>query len=329
MSAYAVYLKKSIWPGSLAVFYPFPVIGCCKQAAAVTVLTAVTVIVLFRVRRQRYLFTGWFWFLGTLVPVIGFVKVGDFFIADRYMYIPLTGILIMVVFSLNALMDNLSRRRLWKIVIPLLFMCVYAPAAYLQVATWRDSETLYRHALAVTTDNYLAHHALGQLLAGRNDKTGAIEHFSKATEIRPDFAPLWVSLGKALAFDYQWPQAEAAFNRAAGLAPEHPAVWFYLGCTRAGRGDLAGALAFLLQSLDKTRKEGQHIDSIYDRAMDFYKKGLYYESKGRATVAGRYYQKALRTIKVNVSGKDLPLMIVSGYDLWRTGLSTMKKRGVD
>ena len=333
LAAYAVYLKKALWPGDLTVFYPVPVIGHGVLAAAAILLAALTVIALLQTRRQRYLFTGWFWFLGTLVPVIGIVKVGDFFIADRYMYIPLTGILIIVVFSLKALMAKLSHRLIWMIVIPALFIAVYAPATYFQVETWRDSETLYRHALAVTDKNFLAHNALGHLQAARNDKAGAIAHFLKAAEIRPDLAPLWVSLGKALAFDHRWPEAEDAFNRAAELAPEHPAVWFYLGCTRAARGDMAGALKFLLQSLEKTSKDDQRVDSLHAKVMDFYQRGLYYESNNSdnrsAASVNRYYKMALKLLKLNVSQKHLTRLVVEGYDLWLTGLSTNNKRGVD
>ncbi len=280
LAAYALYLKKSIWPGALTVFYPMPVLNSGILITTVAVLAAITVGVICLARRQRYLLTGWFWFLGTLVPVIGIVKVGEFFIADRYMYMPLTGILIMVVFSLKSLLAGLSHRRLWMIVIPVMLSGVYAPITFFQIQTWQDSETLYRHALAVTENNYLAHHALGNVLAVRNDKAGAIEQFSKAVEIRPDRAPLWVTLGKARAFDQQWTKAEEAFNRAALLEPDHPAAWFYMGCGQIALGDIPQALALLTKSLEKARKGGQQIDTIYDKAMDFYQKGLYYESRG-------------------------------------------------
>jgi tetratricopeptide (TPR) repeat protein len=326
MTAYAVYLKKAVWPGALTVFYPPPVIVRGRVVAAIVVLLAVTVIVVWRARRQRYLFTGWFWFLGTLVPVIGIVKIGDFFIADRYMYMPLTGLLIMGVFSLKALVDRLSHRLTWLIVIPVLMAGVYAPAASRQIQTWRDSETLYRHALSVTGDNFLAHHALGHLLALRNDRAGAIDHFSKAASIRPDKAVLWVALGKALAFDQQWRQAEdEAFSRAAKLEPEHPAVWFYLGCARAARHDVRGSLVFLAKCLEKAEQRDAGIGFVYAKVMDFYENGLYYEAWGQWPLAGQYYMQALALTHMDGSRRQLTRQVVGGYDQWLAGLSGLKK----
>jgi len=329
VTAYAVYLKKSIWPGFLTPLYPPPaVITNGVLTASVLVLLAVTAIVCWRARHQRYLFVGWFWFLGTLVPVIGMVKVGDFFIADRYMYMPLAGILIMMAFGIKALIDRLPHRLPWLIVTPVLIAGVYAPATRSQVQTWKDSETLYTHALLAVRDNFLAHHALGHVLASRQDRTGAIEHFSKATAIRPDKAVLWVALGRALAFDDQWQKAEEAFARAARLEPEHPAVWFYLGCARAARGKMPEALNLLLQSLEKKRQQGRYLDSVYEKAMDFYEKGLYYAAEERLSQAGLSYTQALAVMDVDVSRRRLTRLVVDGYEQWLTGQAALE-RGAD
>jgi hypothetical protein len=322
LTAYAVYVKKSLWPAPLAVFYPFPqVVSSGKVMAASIVLLAVTVMVFLLVRRRRYLFTGWFWFLGTLVPVIGIVKVGDFFITDRYMYMPLAGILIMIVFSLKLLIDRLSHRLTWMILIPALLIGIYAPLTWVQAQTWRDSETLYRHALSVTGENFLAQHALGHTLAMRNDRAGAIDHFARAAAIRPDKAVLWVTLGKALAFDDQWRPAEEAFTRAARLEPGHPAVWFYLGCVRIARGDMTGGLDFFAASLSRARQRKPMAGPIFAKVMDIYGNGLYYEASGQWPLAGSYYLQALAMIHGDVSRRQMARLVVGGYDQWLKALT--------
>lgn len=326
LAAYAVYLKKSVWPAPMAVFYPQPAFtGCGMAAAATGILLAVTVMIVRIGRHRRYLFTGWFWFLGTLVPVIGIVKVGDFFIADRYMYMPLAGILIVIVFSLKAMIDKLVRRRTWLTIVPVLLAGIYAPLTWAQVQTWRDSETLYRHALAVTGDNFLAHHALGHTLAMRNDMTGAIDHFYRAAVTRPDKAPLWVSLGKALVLDDQWQPAEQAFWRAARLAPDRPAVWFYLGCVRIVQQDSRMALNFLADSLVMAREQNPLAGPVYAKLMDFYENGLYYDEQGQWPLAGSYYLKALALACGDLSRRGITRLVVDGYDQWLKGVTGIQE----
>ena len=248
--------------------------------------------------------------------------IGEFFIADRYMYMPLAGILIILVFSLKTLIDKLPHRLTWMIIIPLLLTAVYAPATIFQIRTWQNSETLYAHALLVTKENFLAHHALGHVLASRKDKAGAINHFSKAAAIRPEKAVLWVTLGKALAFDHQWTKAAEAFERAARLNPEHPAVWFYLGCIRAVRGETPEALDFLLQSLEQARHEDRHIDAVHQQVMGLYEKGRYHAARDQFPLADQYYTQALSMINVSVSRRQLTRLIIDGYDQWLAEITT-------
>ena len=314
--AYAVYLKKAVWPGALTPLYPTPGMTGGTIAAAGLILLILTIIVVTRRQRQAFFFTGWFWFLGTLVPVIGLVKIGDFFVADRYMYMPLTGILIVAVFGLKGMIDRLPRRPVWLVAVPVVLAGVYLPLTSFQIQTWENSETLYNHALMATEDNFLAHRALGYLSAGNNDMAGAIEHFSKATDIRPDQAALWATLGKALAFDQQWPAAERAFARAARLEPEHPAVWFYLGCARLAAGDKTRALDYLGKSLVKTGRREPRIAPVYTEVMDFYARGLYDNDQESSSAADRYFALALARLRVSEDQEKLARLVVDGYDVW-------------
>jgi tetratricopeptide (TPR) repeat protein len=229
--------------------------------------------------------------------------------------------LIVIVFSLKAMMDKLIHRRTWQTIVTVLLTGIYAPLTWAQVQTWRDSETLYRHALTVTGDNFLAHHALGHTLAMRNDMIGAIDHFYRAAVIRPDKAPLWVSLGKALALDDQWQSAEQAFSRAARLEPERPAVWFYLGCARIAQQDQRMALDFLAGSLSMARQQNPRAGPIYVKLMDFYENGLYYDDRGQWPLAGAYYLKALALACGDLSRRRIAGLVVDGYDQWLKGVT--------
>ena len=182
--AYVRYLGKAFWPGGLAAYYPHPglLLPTWEIVASAAVLLVLTALVLHW-RRHRYLIVGWFWFLGTLVPVIGLVQVGAAAMADRYAYLPFIGLFICVVWGSAELAQERRMRSAWLGVPAVLVLLTFGTLSYRQITYWRDSVTLWKHALGLTERNYIAHWALGSALAERDQSEDAIAEFDAAESL--------------------------------------------------------------------------------------------------------------------------------------------------
>ncbi|MGB9454732.1 MAG: tetratricopeptide repeat protein [Bryobacteraceae bacterium] len=218
--SYLTYIAKTFWPAGLAVFYPYPEnLALWRVALAAAALAAISWQV-FRLRRVcPYLAFGWFWFLGTLVPVIGIVRAGEQARADRYMYVPMVGLAVMVAWGGADLLRRWPRLRA---AVATAACAACASAAWAQVGYWRNSETLFAHALEVTSGNYIAEHNLGTYLtaqAGRLPE--AVTHLEQAVRLRPDLAQMHSDLGIALAgTPGRLEDAIAQFRTAMRLRPD-------------------------------------------------------------------------------------------------------------
>ncbi|NTW60399.1 MAG: hypothetical protein HGA43_14690, partial [Nitrospirae bacterium] len=173
--SYVRYLGKTFWPGSLSIFYPHPgsALPAWQAVGAFLLLFLITALVLRRFRPSPWLSLGWFWFLGTLVPVIGLVQVGAQSIADRYTYVPLIGIFIMITWEVSERLSSLRvpPRVLWAS--SLLVIVVLAGLTWRQLGFWRDHETLFRHAISVTKGNCVAHNSLADYFLRKGDRDAA------------------------------------------------------------------------------------------------------------------------------------------------------------
>ncbi|MBW2436279.1 MAG: tetratricopeptide repeat protein, partial [Deltaproteobacteria bacterium] len=197
--SYTQYIQKMIWPHDLAVLYPYSdVITAGQFIGAVLVLGAITFLSVRYRRQLPWLFVGWFWFAGTLVLVIGLVQVGVQRMADRYTYLPLVGLFVILCWGTNQFVGK------WRYKQTALFFAAAAPclllitAARIQVSYWKNSIALFERTLAVTADNYVIHNNLGFELAliGRIDE--AIMHYRAALRINPEFEVAHINLGSAI-----------------------------------------------------------------------------------------------------------------------------------
>jgi len=197
--SYVAYLGDAIWPSRLAVFYPHPEasLSWAKALAATALLIAITGLV-WRFRKKGYLLTGWLWFLGTLVPMIGIVQAGRQAMADRYAYIPMLGVFVAAIWLLGDWAKNLH----WKpAVLTAIFLLAIAPYIYLtrkQIGYWTDSYTLFSHALQVTTNNGIAENNLGAALLEIGQMPLAVPHLEAATRLIPNLASAHYNLGVVL-----------------------------------------------------------------------------------------------------------------------------------
>jgi len=248
--SYSRYIGTAFWPVDLAIIYPhpgaWPLVDVLSAAALLLGISALAVI---QRRRWPFLLTGWFWFLGTLVPVIGLVQVGSQSMADRYTYIPSVGLLILIIWGTY----ELARRSRPALATFSTFGCIAAIACVAltrhQLTYWRDSETIFRHALAVTQDNYIAHCNLGSALevSGRYDE--AKQHFYEVLRISPSFPNGHYGLALCLGKQGQSNQAIDQFQIAARQNPAFTAGHADLGIELLKVGRLPEATTQLQEAL--------------------------------------------------------------------------------
>jgi Flp pilus assembly protein TadD len=184
--AYAMYLWKMIWPSHLSPIYPHPgdSLAGWQVGTSALVLLAVTAVAL-KFRARRYLLTGWLWFLGTLVPVIGLVQVGDQAMADRYAYIPLVGIFIMIAWGIADLADSKQIGLVVRVIPAACVLLALSFATNRQLGYWSSNYDLWTHAVAVTGRNFIAQDNLGGALLSLGKTDEAYLHFQAAAEINP------------------------------------------------------------------------------------------------------------------------------------------------
>jgi len=194
--SYALYIRKMIWPVDLAVYYPhFGMPPLWLVMASAVLLVAVTGVALHLRTRAPYLAVGWFWYLGTLVPVIGLVQIGTHAMADRYTYIPLLGLFIALVWGAKGIVAKRPDLKISIIGLSVLSIAILLFPARAQIETWQNSVTLFENAITVTKVNPVARFNIGAHYLGRNDCTKAVPHFLDAIEMKKDFALAFHCLG--------------------------------------------------------------------------------------------------------------------------------------
>jgi protein O-mannosyl-transferase len=211
--AYGGYVDKACWPVRLAVFYPYHRLSWGPVLLAAAVVAGLTLAAVLWRRRWPGLCVGWFWFVGTLVPVIGLVQVGAQAMADRYTYLPLIGLFVAVAWVLPDLLGR------WKAAAGAAALLLCLILSWGQLSYWKNSETLFRHALAVTTGNYVAHGNLGAALVVAGQPREAEAQFSAALRVHPGYYPAAYALGNLARTNGSPESALAWFNRALALRP--------------------------------------------------------------------------------------------------------------
>jgi tetratricopeptide (TPR) repeat protein len=290
-----MYLWKTIWPENLAFFYPHPAIlgkdplwwTVLQASAAGTLLAAITLLAIWNVRRRPYWPVGWFWYLGTLVPVIGLIQVGIQGMADRYTYIPTIGIYILVVWGAVELAASHARFRIVLFYATPIVLVLWIFIASVQVSTWSNSLTVFKHAIDVTQNNYFAYNHyglvfdrngnpekareeykksvdiaphydavnsnLGSYYANKGDYKTAIGYYQNAIRVNPFFYGAYANLGKAFIHENRIDEAIAEFRSvieiASKVSADDPQYHELLALCLSRKGETREALAELRESL--------------------------------------------------------------------------------
>jgi tetratricopeptide (TPR) repeat protein len=220
--SYAKYLLLTFWPNDLAVYYPFAGIAAWQIIGAAFLLIGITALCFFERKSRPYVIVGWLWFLGTLVPVIGFVQVGGQVMADRYFYIPSIGLFIAIVFGLADIARSWRVTPLFSAGIATGILLILATLTNAQIQRWQNSFTLFEHTLAVTPPNLRIEHNLGLALGVSDRYDEAAAHFERALQIDPNFYDGLVVMGVTRAHQGRVPEAIEYFQAAIRSRPDTP-----------------------------------------------------------------------------------------------------------
>ncbi len=241
--SYVIYLTKILWPARLAIFYPLTLpLPLWKVFISAVILLFITAVALYFSRKLPFMFTGWFLYLGTLIPVIGLVQVGDQAMADRYTYLPSIGIFIILVWGTYTFFNKEHIRKTFLFPAGMIILAVLAILTYRQCGYWKNSIILYNYALSVTEKNYKIHHNMGAALFKKGKIREAEYHFDKAVKINPNYLS-FNSRGEIYARAGKYQQAFDDFNKAISLNPQHPDGYYNRGVTYEVTGQFQPALA--------------------------------------------------------------------------------------
>jgi tetratricopeptide (TPR) repeat protein len=219
--SYIGYILKMIWPNPLAVLYPHPMtLPVWKVMCATFLLLTITILVTIGRKKHPYLIIGWLWYLITLLPTIGLFQAGIQSMADRFMYMPMIGLLIMVIYGFSDMCVKWPYQRLPLIAISVLLVMTLTVLTRAQVKLWRNSETLFKHTLQVTDNNYFIHNHLGAALAAQEKDQEALIHFNRSLEINPHYAHAHSNLGALLLRQGKYQEAIPPLIAALQIEPD-------------------------------------------------------------------------------------------------------------
>ncbi len=283
--AYVEYIGQAIYPAHLAVLYPYSEGGLSVARVILALLFLLIVSVIFFLCRKAYPFalTGWLWFVGMLVPMIGIVQVGSQPRADRYTYLPEIGLYILVTWGAMELLKSWRHKREVLAVAALVIIGVFVTFSYFQTSYWLNSETLWRHTVDVTSRNYIAHNNLGGTLLERGQLNEAIAHYRRALEIKPDVAQVQSNLGNALVREGNVEEAIAHLQKALQIDPAYAEAYNHMGSALMKKGQAGEAIGYYQKAVQLNTNYAEAYNNL----------GVAFLRNGQVDEAIAHYRKAV------------------------------------
>ncbi|MGA2092821.1 MAG: tetratricopeptide repeat protein [Sedimentisphaerales bacterium] len=275
--SYTRYIGKLFWPQNLAAFYPPDVraIQFWQVASCILLLTLITILVIRLGRNCRYLPVGWFWFIGTLLPVIGLVPVGASAYADRYTYIPYIGLFIMLAWGLPQLFLNWPYRKFALGISAALVLMALGTGAYRQTSFWNNDITLFSHAVEVTHNNSLAYYNLGTACLDHGRYQDAAESLKQAVRIKPDYTDALFNLGCAFDKLGRFREAIESYKQAIKINPDFAKDYSNIGVDYCNLGRIDDAINSWQQAV---RIKPDFVEVYSNLGAAFYKLGRYQDA---------------------------------------------------
>ena len=242
--SYASYAVKAIWPHNLTVFYPHPgnSLPLWQVFGAILLVGGASVLAIRSLKKYPYIAVGLFWYLGTLVPVIGLIQVGPQAMADRYTYIPMTGLFIIIAWGFSDLSTKWHYRKIVLTLFAVIILSVLAVSTFFQLGYWRSSIALFEYAVNITENNYLAHNNLGAALLEKGKFDKAVLHIKESLRIEPGCKAALYNLGAALSAQGKLDKAVLHYNDVLKINPEDAIVHNNLADVLSGQGKLDEAV---------------------------------------------------------------------------------------
>ncbi|OQX10680.1 MAG: hypothetical protein BWK80_45510 [Desulfobacteraceae bacterium IS3] len=248
--SYISYIGKMFCPTHLAVFYPHPgVISAWKIAEAGILLIFISLLAISSRKRYPYILIGWLWYVGTLVPVIGLVQVGSQAMADRYTYIPMIGLFIIIAHGIPDMLPAWRYRKAALALAATAIIFVLMIMSYRQAGYWQNSFTLFEHALEVTSGNYAAHRFVGDAMRRKGKNDEAVRHYREALRLSPNYAHAHNNLGILLAGQGKTAEAVQHLSHALRADPKYAQAYYNMGLVLDEQGNLAEAVRYYSQAL--------------------------------------------------------------------------------
>ena len=302
--SYVEYLGKMVWPGKLAVLYPLPwdSLAVWHIAGAMGLLVCITGLVI-GLRNRKWLTMGWLWYLGTLVPVIGLVQVGSQAMADRYTYVPLIGIFIMIAWGANEFVPKWRRRNLLFGVLAIVILCSLSVRTWFQLGYWRDSVTLYKRSISVTKNNYQILYNLAGVFSKLGETQESVKTYNKYMQIKPSDPDghfyLAIQLGKLDQADKAIVHLQEAiriieFNKDVRSWSFHPDAYYNLGFLLGRQGQEDEAIRYY--------KKAIQLDGDYAHAHN--NLGAILLTQGKLSEAIEHFREVVRLMPNNPKARS-------------------------
>jgi len=249
--SYVKYIGKMLWPSRLDVFYPqqYPKLTSLQTIGALLVLSITSILVLRLAAKHRYLLTGWLWYLGTLVPVIGLVQVGSQAMADRYSYITLTGLFIIIAWGIPELVGKWKYKKIALAISALLVVSSVSVCTWFQAGYWRDSITLFQHSLDLSQDNHIAHLHMAKALCESGKPDEGVKEYRIYLQMRPNDADVISNLGVELISQNRLDEGIAEYKRYLQIKPNDPNMHNDIGVALCRQGELDEAVEYFTRAL--------------------------------------------------------------------------------
>jgi tetratricopeptide (TPR) repeat protein len=284
--SYGTYIVQTFYPAGLAAFYPHAAgaVSLGQAALALAGVVAVSIAAWIYRKERPWIAVGWLWYLVMLLPVIGIIQSGELARADRYTYLPQIGLLIALVWTIAEGFARTARGRVALATVAIAAITGLAVTAHRQTSRWRDTETLWRHALSVTAGNYIAHDNLGRALMMKQRKAEAIVEHRRALEINPRYAIAANNAGLLLQDGGQLDEALSYFEQAISADPQYALAHHNLGNALFAAGRIDDAIAHQRRALEILPQFSRAECNL----------GIAYQRTGRVATAITHYERAIK-----------------------------------